>query len=227
MKNIRVGVFYDGGFFSTVSNYYKFEHERNSRLSFDGIHDYIKYHISREEGVPQNKVSIVDSHYFRGRRTIKQLCNIVDPDRLEQTLSNERAFDDAMIRLGIVPHYLPLSSRGDTVVEKGIDVWLALQAFELAVYKRFDVAAFIAGDADFIPLVRKLNALGVEVLIMGWRLGSEESMTETVTTQDLFREAAFPLEMHYLIDNPKDEEHRKAIEGLFVSREDFLSPMEK
>ena len=61
-------------------------------------------------------------------------------------------------------HYLPITAGG----EKGIDVWLALEAFELAVHKRFDVVALIAGDGDFVPLLRKLNTMGTRVMLLGW-----------------------------------------------------------
>jgi len=58
------------------------------------------------------------------------------------------------MREGVVTHYLPLTqSAGRVIGEKGIDVWLALEAYELAIYKRFDVSVLIAGDGDFLPLV--------------------------------------------------------------------------
>ena len=38
----RIGVFYDGGFFSQVSNYYCYQHERKARLSVTGLHEFIR-----------------------------------------------------------------------------------------------------------------------------------------------------------------------------------------
>lgn len=35
---LRVGVFYDGTYFSHVSNYYLYQHERKARLSIEGCH---------------------------------------------------------------------------------------------------------------------------------------------------------------------------------------------
>jgi hypothetical protein len=60
-------------------------------------------------------------------------------------LLRERAFDDVLVREGVVTHYLPLGPEG----EKGIDVWLALEAYELAIYKRFDVSVLVAVMAIF------------------------------------------------------------------------------
>jgi hypothetical protein len=71
-------------------------------------------------------------------------------------LFQERVFEDVLMYEGVTTHYLPKGRDG----EKGIDVWLALEAFEMAIYKRFDVLVLIAGDGDFVPLARKLNTLG-------------------------------------------------------------------
>ena len=79
-------------------------------------------------------------------------------------LYKERVFDDVLVREGVTTHYLPLSREG----EKGIDVWLALEAYELAIYKRYNVVVLVASDGDFLPLVRKLNTLGTRVMILGW-----------------------------------------------------------
>ena len=40
-KLTRIGVFYDCGFFSQVSNYYCYQHERKARLSATGLHEFI------------------------------------------------------------------------------------------------------------------------------------------------------------------------------------------
>lgn len=45
------------------------------------------------------------------------------------------------------------------VVEKGIDVWFALEAYELATFRKFDYVVLITGDADHEMLVRKLKPL--------------------------------------------------------------------
>jgi hypothetical protein len=36
--------------------------------------------------------------------------------------------------------------------EKGIDVWLSLEAYELAIYKRFDVSALLSAMVTFYHL---------------------------------------------------------------------------
>ncbi len=41
-----------------------------------------------------------------------------------------------------------------------------VEAFELAIYKQFNVLALIACDGDYVPLVRKLNTLGTRVMVL-------------------------------------------------------------
>lgn len=73
-------------------------------------------------------------------------------------------------------------------------MWLALEAYELAIYKRFDVSVLVACDGDFRPLVRKLNTLGTRVVLLAWDFkyfdatGQER---ETRTAQVLLDEVSY------------------------------------
>lgn len=109
--------------------------------------------------------------------------------------------------------------------EKGIDVWLALEAFEMAIYKRFDVIALVASDGDFLPLIRKLNAIGTRVMLLGWDfkfIDQNEQIRETRTSQALLNEVTYPLMMHQIID---DRSHRdeQVINGIFVPSKELHS----
>ena len=135
----------------------------------------------------------------------------------------ERKWDDVLMRTGIVTHYLPLSERDGRIVgEKGIDVWFALEAFELAIYKRFNVSVLIACDGDFIPLVRKLNTLGTRVMLLGWDysyIDTEGKKRETVTSVRLLDEVTYPVLMHGLIDD-KTRRHDPVVNNLFLPRKE-------
>jgi cold shock CspA family protein len=120
---------------------------------------------------------------------------------------------------GITTHYLPLKSYNGYRQEKDIDVWLALEAFELAFYKHFDVLVLIASDGNFVPLIRKLNTLGTRVMVLSWEFEYTTDNGQTFvtrTSQDLLDQVSYPVAMHELIDNPR----RKTdvlINNLFVS----------
>jgi cold shock CspA family protein len=156
----------------------------------------------------------VDAHYFRGRLPAHEAQS-------RQKLLTERLWDDVLMRQGVVTHYLPLAMRdGKVVGEKGIDVWFALEAFELAIYKRFNVSVLIACDSDYIPLVRKLNTLGTRVMLLGWDFSYvDEAGTSrnTVTSVGLLDEVTYPVLMHTLIDD-KTRRNDPVINNLFLQR---------
>ena len=57
--------------------------------------------------------------------------------------------------------YLPMSQK---LGEKGVDVALAVDALQVGMGQKIDVAVLVTGDGDFVPLVRALNKQGVRVL---------------------------------------------------------------
>lgn len=103
--------------------------------------------------------------------------------------------------------------------EVGIDVWLALEAYDLAVHKKFDVLALVACDGDYVPLVRKLNSIGTRVVLLAWDFKTERS--ETRTSQLLINECSYPIMMHEEIDN-RARQRDPIIDGLFVA--DAVTP---
>lgn len=206
----RIGVFYDGNYFAHVSNHYLYSHERQARISIGGLHNFIRAEVARAEGADARFCNIVDAHYFRGRLSATEAQE-------RDKLFAERAFDDVLMREGVVTHYLPITPTG----EKGIDVWLALEVLELSFYKRFNVSVLITGDRDFVPLVRKLNTIGTRVMLLGWSLESETDgiRHHTETSQYLMDQVTYPVLMSDVID---DRTRRKdpLIDGLFLPRRD-------
>ncbi|TDM09196.1 MAG: cold-shock protein [Ideonella sp. MAG2] len=210
---LRIGVFYDGTYLSHVSNYYLYEHERRARLSIGGLHEFIREQVAQQESVEKRFCQIVDAHYFRGRLPAKLA-------QAQDVLFRERQFDDVLIREGVTLHFLPVTAdaQGD-ISEKGIDVWFALEAFELAVQKHFDVTVLITGDGDFVPLVRKLNTLGTRVMLLAWdfEFQREGRTIATRTSQALINEATYPVMMADEIDS-RGRQRDSAVAQIFVQR---------
>jgi cold shock CspA family protein len=213
-KLIKIGVFYDGNYFFHVSNFYLYSHPRRSRLSIVGIHEFIRNQAAQYENVDIRLCQVVDSHYFRGRLSAQEAD-------VRNKLYQERAFDDVLMREGVVTHYLPLSRQG----EKGIDVWLALEAYELAVVKHFNVVVLIACDGDYVPLVRKINALGTRVMVLAWDFQYTDetgNVRATTTSVKLLEEASYPVLMHNIIDD-KTRRTDPFIANLFVPQRDTFN----
>lgn len=213
LRLTRIGVFYDGNYFWHVSNYYNYNHLRRSRISIGGLHEFIRYEVAKQEDIDVRLCQIVDAHYFRGRLSAD------DAKTKNNQLYYERLFDDILMSEGVITHYLPLKKFDGQIQEKGIDVWLALEAFELAFYKRFDVIVLIACDGDYVPLIRKLNTLGTRVMVLSWDFKYTNEYQQEITTrtsQDLLEEVTYPVMMHEIIDN-RVRKSEPLINNLFVS----------
>ncbi|AUD01858.1 NYN domain-containing protein [Spirosoma pollinicola] len=211
----RIGVFYDGNYFLHVSNYYNYSHERRSRISISGLHAFIRRQVAEEEGVNERLCQIVDAHYFRGR------LNAHEANQRGNQLFYDRLFDDILMSEGVVTHYLPVKTYQGYRQEKGIDVWLALEAFELAQYKKFDVVVLITSDGDYVPLIRKLNTLGSRIMVLSWDfefLNEQGEKQVTRTSQDLLEEVSYPVGMHGLIDD-RSRRNDIVIQNLFVKQQ--------
>ncbi len=219
-KLTRIGVFYDGNYFLHVSNYYAYHHERRGRISIAGLHEFIRHKIAEEEQKDMHLCQIVDAHYFRGRLSAQEASN--EGNRLFY----DRLFDDILMMEGVTTHYLPVRTTffGQRQ-ERGIDVWMALEAYELALHKQFDVLVLIASDTDFVPLVRKLHTLGVRVMLFAWDYDfydEEGRRRSTVTSQALWEEVTYPLAMQDVITEDNDPQF--PVNRLFVERKRNLVP---
>ena len=212
----KIAVFYDGNYFYHVSNYYNYVHERKSRISIKGLHDFVRHKVAELEGEAAafRRCQIVDAHYFRGRLSASEASSKTNQ------LYYERVFEDILMSEGVTTHYLPLRTFSGRKTEKGVDVWLALEVFELAFYKRFDVVVLIASDGDYVPLIRKLNSLGIRVMVLAWDfefIDDFGNSRTTRTSQDLLEEVTYPIAMHELIDS-RTAKDSFLIENLFVPR---------
>jgi uncharacterized LabA/DUF88 family protein len=209
-KIIRVACFYDGSFFVRVSNYYKHYHDRKSYLSFTGIHEYIRQKVADAEGVDRKMVQMIQSHFFRGRFSLQAA-------KTANALEADRYFDQLLMYAGIVSHYYPMNESVNPPQEKGIDVWLALEAYDLAVTSGFDVLALVVSDQDFTPLIRKMHSRCIRSLVLAVDIrytdtqGIERSLA---TSHQLTNEASYALNLSEEIEAKNHDD--KLIDSLFA-----------
>jgi uncharacterized LabA/DUF88 family protein len=215
---VRVAVFMDGNYFVKVNNYYRFEHARRQNMSFAGLMEFVRGRVSAHEGLDRAYCQVVEAHWFRGRFSTNQMDQKYPEDgRLLKQMKVDRTLDDLLMYQGIVQHVLPMQVAPQTnqSSEKGIDVWLALEAFELAILKRYDVLVLLAGDGDYVPLVRKVNGLGTRVMVLGWEIDAARPPIKT--SQSLLDEASYPVIMNSVIDD-KSNKHDGEVQGIFPKR---------
>lgn len=216
---LKVGVFYDGSYFTHVSNYYNYVHPHRRRIHIGGLHDYIRHMVGEREGTHPNLCHIIDVHFFRGRFSAK------DANEKPNQLYYDRVFDDVLMYNGVQTHYLPVKDVHGRKREKGIDVLMALETYELCMLKRYDIVVMIASDGDHVTLVRKLHALGCKTMLLGWdfEFTDEESgeVQVTKTSTDLWNEVSYPMPMHELIDEGLRDSDA-VVRELFVLRESVM-----
>ena len=219
-KLTRIGMFYDGGYFAHVSDFYLYNHERKARISIQGLHALVRDEVGKGEQTDARYCQIVEAHYFRGRFSADDARRF-DAQRQagDSTLYRERKFEDALIKAGVTPHFLPIFANDDgrPSREKGTDVWLALEAFDLARNKGLNVVVLVTGDGDYVPLVRKLNGLGTRVMVTAWDLSLGAGSGTTRTAQALIDEVTYPVMMGDIIDN-RARRYDPLVVNLFVSR---------
>ena len=209
----RIGVFYDGNFLLHASNYYNYIHPVKRRLSLGGLHNFIRHRVAEEEGIEPSKCQIAQAHYLRGR------LNAAEAAQRGNQLYNDRVFDDILMSEGIQPHYLPLRNLQGKKEERGIDVWLSLEAYELAMTGRIDTVVLIVSDTDYTPLMRKLTGLGLRIMLLSWEfeyVNDDGVKMVTKTSHELLSLATYPVAMHDVI-NYGVQQNNPLISEMFVA----------
>jgi len=209
-RTLKIGIFYDGNFVNHVSDFYVFRHSIHSRLSLKGLQEYALNQISLKENIDRNICKIVDSHLYRGRYTAKSADE-------KDILYGERVFDDACMYDGITTHYLPIKKQRGRTIEKGTDVWLALDAYEAAIQKNLDVVVLVTSDTDFKPLIKKLHSIGTRTLLLSWNLEWDlDGETQTTKTSRELTE-----EVTWFIDVASEfEMNTDNLKHIFVQKSD-------
>ena len=155
-----VGVFIDGGYYAKVDAALKKELSKNINLK--GLLDFVQEYICKMDGLRKDKLSITESHYYRGRYRAQDA-------KRKDLLYSEREFEDSLIENDVIFHYKHLRENPQGgVIEKGVDTWFALDTYEMTLFREFDYVVLISGDADHEMLARKLKALKTHTILLTW-----------------------------------------------------------
>jgi uncharacterized LabA/DUF88 family protein len=194
----RLGVFYDGSYFSFARRYF-FHETKLGWVKFQPFHSLVEHYISQvEQGHASYRV--VYAAWFQGMFTAK--------DATEDRLRFDRNHYHDLMHAGVEAKYLPMSqSHG----EKGIDVALAVDALQVGLNGLIDVAVLVTGDGDFVPLVRTLMKNGVRVLTTYFDFEQKDGKKSFINDR-LLNAANYALNINDL-DGSKD--YKGQFRGLF------------
>lgn len=211
LNYLSIGVFIDGGYYAKVNRALKAQ--EHSIIRVRALFDFISSTIAYAEDIHVSDCQITEAHYFRGRFRVKEAYD-------KHLLYNERKFEDSLIENDVIFHYKHLREverDGQVeIVEKGVDVWFALEAYELATFRKFDYVVLITGDADHQMLVRKLKALKIKTVLLTWNL------TDVDATSPLLREEAG---QHWELSQITEENAHLKRALLYKLREPAVNPL--
>ena len=211
LNYLSIGVFIDGGYYAKINRALKAQ--ERSIIRVRALFDFISSTIAYAEDIHVSDCQITEAHYFRGRFRVEEAYD-------KHLLYNERKFEDTLIENDVIFHYKHLREidrDGQTeVVEKGVDVWFALEAYELATFRKFDYVVLITGDADHEMLVRKLKALKIKTVLLTWNL------TDVDATSPLLRDEAG---QHWELSAITEENPQLKRMLLYKLREPAVSPL--
>ncbi|MBO3751661.1 NYN domain-containing protein [Streptosporangiaceae bacterium NEAU-GS5] len=156
MTRVRVGVFYDGGWFSHLWHWFEDCSPWKAAPSFPGIHGVLRWYLHDQLTRPVADIEIRHAAYVLGRGTGSGRVSGVGA-----TWSASSEWDQILAAEGIVRLDATLGRNG----VRGAEVQLSMAALDLAANGALDVAALITGDADFVPLVTRLRQYGVRVMV--------------------------------------------------------------
>ncbi|MCD7816218.1 MAG: NYN domain-containing protein, partial [Bacteroides sp.] len=127
-ENKSIGIFIDGGYFAKINE--ALEDNLSLNIQIKPLFQFIRTEIARRNELDLSDCYITESHYFRGRYRVNDANG-------KHLLFKERKFEDTLIENDVIFHYKHLrevQKDGDiTVIEKGVDVWFALEAYELSL----------------------------------------------------------------------------------------------
>jgi uncharacterized LabA/DUF88 family protein len=193
----RIGTFYDGSYFTYAQNH--FNHTRGlGWLAVQAFQELIQNFVAEHEPAFASH-RVVYSAWFQG------LFNGRQAD--DRQLYHSRLRDQDLMHAGIEAKYVPMSQANE---EKGVDVWLAIEALQVALEGKIDVAALVTGDGDFVPLVRSLMKHGVRAAVFhfDYHVGPENGFAN----ERLLRACNYALNVNAL---ENDESRKGAFQALF------------
>ncbi len=212
LSNKKIGVFYDGNYWSNVSNYYNFIHPLKARLSIAGLHTLIASEVANLTNTSEEGCLISEAHFFKSR------CSANEARERGNQLYYDRVVDDILMYEGIMSHNIPVRGMYSRNSEKELAVAMAITVCEIAVLRNLDVVVLVASDVCYVPLFRKLRALGISVVLLSWSFDNKYEDTSYkigITPKELIKESVLYLPMEEVIEEGL-KQHDELVEGVMI-----------
>ena len=191
-----IGLFIDGRYFCIINE--GLAKKGGGYVNLYNLIGYIQLAIADRYGLDKSSCIVTESHFFQGRFRADETEDI--------KLREDREFEDRLIYNDVIFHYKHMGLLSTGYKEKGIDVWFALETYELSRFRDFDFVVLITGDADHEMLARKLKSLKKQVVLLTWNFDENDS-----TSPALKEECTFHIDLAALV--AKNREFKNLIVG--------------
>lgn len=175
----RAAFFIDGVFFTKINEVIRGNNEQKNIVIKSFISTVIN-EIEAHEIADEVKISLKQVDFFKGKFSINQLERLYknDDTKIKQHLYKERKLEDILNQNNIAVHnQQAVIRRNGELIEKGIDVSIAIEALQV---ENIDYFILISGDQDFIPLIRLLKRKGIKTVTVEVELtGSNNNYVKT------------------------------------------------
>ena len=72
------------------------------------------------------------------------------------------------------------------VVEKKVDIKIAIDIISLAYEKAYDIAVLVSGDGDFVPVVKKVKELDKGMEVWAFRYSMANALKEELGQENIY-----------------------------------------
>jgi len=115
-----------------------------------------------------------------------------DPERNPQAYQDQQKFLSALYSTSYLEVRLGGAKvRGDTAVEKGVDIMLATDLLRFAWDNVYDVAIIVSGDGDFSYAVKAVKDMGKHVEVAAFPANLSHELSQAADDREFFTPAYF------------------------------------
>ncbi len=192
LNNISIGLFIDGGYFAEVARDAK---RAGINLGIKQLLAFSRSFLAKHYSLNEGDCHLTEKHFYRGRFYANAASE-------RDLLYNERSFEDTLISHDVVFHYKHLRTSPDNpnaVIEKGVDVWFALDTYEISIAKNLDIVVIVTGDGDHEMLLAKIKNLKKKAVLLTYNKDGQNSVSRL-----LREEASLHIELCDLLKENKE-----------------------
>ena len=204
----KVGVFYDGTYFTHAQHHF-YADRKLGWLVFIPFHDLIEAFV-REKEQGYFNYRVVYAGWYQG------LFSTTQSDDHQRKTERNRHID--LMHAGIEPKFVPMSM-SQKQKEKGVDISMALDALQVGLEGKIDIAVLVTGDGDFVPLARALMKNGIRVATVYFEY--ESGKRKSFANERLLNVSNYILNVN---EYEKDRKYQTMFRGLFRQQENNFKP---